>query len=172
MFRVGVSQSEFRSFNIKEAPLRLSTVIIVRHPEYDSKSGSLTPEGIKQASSLAMQITDKIPSIENALIVTSTAKRAVETADILSHALRVPVEQSDAFLTDAHTDEDIPAAIEFIKAKQDDYDVIIVVTHLEYADALPRACNHAFFGGSTGYFCCLQTGQAYIVQPGKAILLR
>lgn len=175
VFRGSTTDSDFRSFNNKEAPLRLSAIIIARHPEYDLGSGSLTPQGIERANDLAMQITDKIPSIsgvEHAIIVTSTAKRTAEAADILSHALGIPVEQSNVFLTDAFTVENIPAAINFIEAKQDDYDVIIIVTHLEYTDVLPRACGHAFFGGRARGLRNLRKGEAFIVQRDKATLLR
>lgn len=130
-------------------------LIIVRHGEYGDDD-HLNNEGTCQIVGLAhILISDSAGcAISGKItILSSTAPRAKESAEILFHRLWAPstsmeIELADVLWvgTDAPGKMDKEGVLRLIQEKADKQDVIIVVTHLNYAEGLPADFGIDFHG--------------------------
>lgn len=115
----------------------MKRLVICRHGEY-GYGGRLDNEGKSQIRSLSGRLRQIFnPDNETALILSSTAPRAVDSATILAEAIKAPVEKYPDLWSDSNHDEDIDAVLRLIKAVQSRADMVVIVTHLEYTEDLP-----------------------------------
>lgn len=117
-------------------------LVIVRHGDY-AVGGILSKEGKKQINSIALQLSNLTP-IENAVILTSPAPRALESAEIIQQKfgiyqlVEIPFFRSDttAPAPTYYRDRD-PSKVLDIIHEHEDYDIVIVVSHLELVNEFP-----------------------------------
>ena len=71
-------------------------------------------------------------------MLTSTAPRAVDSTDVLVVELKISdIDRQEVLWSDNEHRQDNHAALDLIKSESVGVDVLIVVTHLEYAEELP-----------------------------------
>ena len=114
-------------------------LILVRHGEYGSFSRTLTTDGRRQIKHLGEQLRPYVVN-KKVLILSSTAKRASETTEILIRKIRdAPVEHHEclASLDKELTQEEISAATVVLSGHESRYDVVIISTHYPYVSQFP-----------------------------------
>ncbi len=113
----------------------MKKLILVRHGKYGSDD-KLNASGRKQMDNLSETLKSIING-ESVIILTSTAPRASESAEIISKSLNVPFEEHEILWSDNGHPEDIPKVLELVKFHKEKSDILILVTHLEYMDRFP-----------------------------------
>ena len=121
--------------------MRLKEIVLIRHGEYDQETGALYPVGrtkiYKQARDLKQRYSESKISI-----LSSPAKRAWQTADIISDIIG---ETNVEIVTWLHCPRNfleqhhVTLALRAIKENGDNYDVLIFTTHSEFVESFPRA---------------------------------
>lgn len=71
------------------------------------------------------------------LILSSTIIRARQSAEILGTAFGVEIEEADVLRSEDPLLKNLPEVHKLIQSREDDADVIILVTHFEYATYFP-----------------------------------
>jgi len=112
----------------------MEKLILVRHGNYN---GSVISDSGRQqmeilARKLQLELQDK-----RVLIISSTALRAIGSAEVFSNVLGISFEQDEKLWSDNDHWRDHSQLLELIRARQEDADVIILVTHLEYTEEFP-----------------------------------
>ena len=110
-------------------------LIIVRHGRYRT-DGSLSlfgRESIRELVCRLESLVDEGPI----LVLSSSAKRAYESANILAEALEADFESSDVLWSEQYRPARPDTVLSMILSRADDYETVIVVTHLEYVQTLP-----------------------------------
>lgn len=115
----------------------MKKLIVVRHGRDAGYPGSLTPEGIRSVEALSEKLKAHINGLRST-IISSTKPRAVETTEILAMLLAINSIKHHHLLgywVDlATTGRDV---IALIKSCETEFDVIILSTHLEFAQIIP-----------------------------------
>lgn len=114
----------------------MEKLIIVRHGDYDKDSGHLSDKGSADIKGVAVRIKALVRD-SSALILSSPAFKAAESALILSDVLNVAIVMHDDLFSECQGDMNLDRALAFVRGKSDQADVLIVVTHIEYTDYLP-----------------------------------
>ena len=111
----------------------MQRLILVRHGEHYHTS--LNNRGRAHIARLGEALK---PTINGGriLILTSTATRARESAEILGQILGVEIGQNE-ILGDGNYSEDMKEELDLICSNKESADVLILVTHLEQVTALP-----------------------------------
>lgn len=118
-------------------------LVIVRHGDY-AVGGRLSEKGKTQINSIALQLAN-ISYLKKSVILSSIAPRAMDSAEIIqqklgiSELVKVPFFWSDttAPAPTYYKDRD-PSKVMDIINKYSDYDIVIVVSHLELVNQFPR----------------------------------
>jgi phosphohistidine phosphatase SixA len=143
---------------------QVEVIAIVRHGRYDI-TDNLSNEGRLQIKELAGLLQpffgDKPVSI-----LTSTAPRALQSAEILVDAFGVKAKEFP-FLwsgpTSPHRDQfDLKKATELIRSAGTPG--VIVVTHLEYSEHLPLSCGPTLLGPGNYPGHETEKGAAWVLQ--------
>ncbi|MBP6860542.1 MAG: histidine phosphatase family protein [Candidatus Pacebacteria bacterium] len=135
-------------------------LIIVRHGDYDTATLGLSASGTEKIEMLTRELC--LRELGRLRILTSTAKRAVESAGILSLVSNSEPEQYALLRSDAAQDPDMPAALKLVKDRGADVDTLLIVTHQEYCDEFP-----SYFGKNE-----LQTRfQVGSIDKGQAVII-
>lgn len=113
----------------------MKALIVVRHGDHDGDR-LLSCLGNNQIKLLAEAIKPFIER-QNVKIVSSTAGRAVASAEALSEILDLPFTQDKVLWSDNNHWIKLPETLDVIKSFAEHADIIILVTHLEYAEILP-----------------------------------
>ena len=125
----------------------MKKLIIVRHGAYDFSSERINNYGKAQMCFLAENIDFEadMPHLETSAvqIITSSAPRAVDSAETIAGELGISLAdiwKDPALWSDTEHPQDDETALDLIDqyASNPDTDVLIVVTHLEYARDLPE----------------------------------
>lgn len=148
----------------------MNKLIIARHGSYDTRNLRLNELGRKQILALSEKLENHVNG-EPVIILSSTADRAIESAEILSEELGIEMESHDILWSDLYRDEDYEGTYSLIKEKGDGVGVMIIVTHLEYTQALPRFFSRKEFGedGDNSLYGrnFLDKGQACVIDCKK-----
>ena len=114
-------------------------IIIIRHGFYDSSTDRLNEFGASQMRKLIDPLKKILENEENVLLLSSSAERAEDSVRILSDMLKIKYEAHPYFWSDNMHPQDNFRAKELLieKAAEKNSDVVVLVTHLEYADELP-----------------------------------
>ncbi len=138
----------------------METLIIVRHGLYNDKL-RLTPKGLEKLEILAAQIQLQILD-KNIVLLTSPAPRAKDSAEVLARQLGVTCSEHGELWSDADHPQDNKALFALIQNYFEIAEVLILVTHLEYAQDFPR-----FFGATflDTYFPHIE------VEKGEAVII-
>lgn len=113
----------------------MQRLIIVRHGEYGGND-RLSEYGKEQIT----QLGEKLKATVNGgrvVILSSVAARAVDSAEILGKTFGVEFEQHDVLWSENRHRENLPKALELVRSKKDDADILVLVTHLEYVERFP-----------------------------------
>ncbi|MFC1615102.1 hypothetical protein ACFL22_00925 [Patescibacteria group bacterium] len=113
---------------------KMKKLIVVRHGAYDTGTMNLNGEGHQQISDLVPKICDTIAD-GTAIILSSTAPRAEQSASILSDELVLAVELHEVLWSENSRPIKPNTVLEIIRSSSI-YDVVILVTHLEYTEML------------------------------------
>lgn len=155
---------------IHKEELVLDNVFILRHGNYNSLDSRLNGSGKEQIESIATRIK---PLVQNrrTIILSSPAPRAKDSAIILCKIIDLD-ETTDLIInkilwSDNNHREDFKAAEELIMSYKDNYDVIIVVTHLEYTDRFPYYYGSHQLGIKFDQFLEIEKGQGVNIDCNK-----
>ena len=118
-------------------PLCMSRIAIVRHGEF-GVDNRLNKRGRAQMKKIARQIRESLDKGEKALILTSPADRAFDSAKVISGILKVPIEDHEVLWSEDHRPTDLSTAYQVIHSVKNKADLLVVVTHLEYLKSLPN----------------------------------
>lgn len=113
-------------------------LIVVRHGEYVQFSGRLSEVGRRQMEALAESIKVLLDGM-SVRMISSTAQRALDSAEVLSTVLQVTFDGNDLLWSDNMHRMKMEETLEFIRSIADQADVVILVTHIEYAEYLIRS---------------------------------
>jgi phosphohistidine phosphatase SixA len=115
----------------------LQLLVIVRHGEYNPDTGSISGYGTDQIRKLSIKLQPLIKSVKGStIILTSPADRARQSAAIIGQVLEITPKEEKILWSDNQHEYDLCGLYKIISALQDE--VIIIVTHLEYAEDFPR----------------------------------
>ena len=114
---------------------KVDKLIIVRHGDYDEYS-LLNDKGIGQMEGLATKFKKMVLN-KSALFLTSSALRASESAKVLAKSLSLQFIEYKELWSDKNHFPKAKTVLEIIESHQDKVDILIIVTHLEYAEILP-----------------------------------
>ncbi len=90
---------------------------------------------------VAGQIQAEVGQVDGLLILTSTAPRAQQSAEVLARILNAPSEEHPVLWSDSQHRENFGAVLALIQERQESKETLVLVTHLEYGERFPR-----FFG--------------------------
>lgn len=110
-------------------------LIVARHGQYGNDD-RLDNVGRNQVSDLAKEIKN-LQGMSRVIILSSTAARAFESAEILAKQLDAPLETHEILNTDI-SDYDPIGVLGLVRSKRNGTDTIVLVTHLEYVEYLPK----------------------------------
>lgn len=108
---------------------------IIRHGDY-ARGGRLSDKGRQQMAEIAEKLKPFSSGIRTQ-IITSTASRAVESAQIIGEILLVPVKKEEVLWSEKDHPEDFMTLLKLINVWQDEAVFLILVTHLEYTLSFP-----------------------------------
>lgn len=114
----------------------MDKLVIVRHGHYDSND-QLSECGRVQIRELSKKLKSSING-SPLLILTSNQDRARQSAEILGSAFNVGFEEYEILWSEGKHPEDLPGALELIRSRKNDAEVIVLVTHYEYVEDFPR----------------------------------
>ncbi len=114
----------------------MKKMIIVRHGEYDSNL-NLSEYGVCQMKDLVKMIA-RIAGEGVVRILSSSAVRAAQSANVLASGLTKGVfEKCERLWSDRDHPEDLDEVLGMVNTYADTCDVLVLVTHLEYARDFP-----------------------------------
>jgi phosphohistidine phosphatase SixA len=119
---------------------------LIRHGDFDTEAGVdyLNLSGKEQLTSLSELLFKKF-SCMNTVIFSSPAARALESAQIVSDKLGVPVKPEEILWSDDKHRKDCQKIMDLID-KNKENEVILLITHMEYMNYFPRFFLEKQFG--------------------------
>ena len=121
-------------------------LFVVRHGNYDN-SGGLTHSGRGQISRVGEFLKPQVEGKQTKLL-TSTAIRASQSADIIGEILGVKPVAAGVLWSESDWQYQPDQALALVQ--EHDAEVIIVVTHYEYAEAFPDFVAQKLLGLKPG----------------------
>ena len=146
----------------------MKLLIVARHGGYTNDH--LDQDGIRQIGIL----TDKLRPVigrSSVRILTSTAARAQESANILARAFGVQAEAHDVLWSDEHHPQNNSAALLLVQSRGGDVDILMLVTHFEYAKDFPGYFSTTHLGVRLPSVS-IKTGQAWVLDCEKKTIIR
>jgi phosphohistidine phosphatase SixA len=124
-----------------ERPGRMGKLAIVRHGKDDPETEVLTPEGRQGVLSLGERLADIAGQNQVNLILTSTAPRALQTAELLAEQLggAAVVGEERLWRDNTHPRAGSYELIGLIQDAGERADFVVLVTHLPNVVELPDA---------------------------------
>ncbi|KKT26439.1 MAG: Protein containing Phosphoglycerate mutase // Nucleotidyltransferase [Parcubacteria group bacterium GW2011_GWA2_43_9b] len=113
----------------------MNFLVIVHHGDYDEQH-QITKKGRSNILGWVQQLRDLIDG-NRALLLSSTAKRASQSAQVIAESLGVPFEEHEILWADYMHSEDTKGLMALIDKRKDEAEIIILVTHLAYVDRFP-----------------------------------
>jgi phosphohistidine phosphatase SixA len=140
----------------------MQKLIVVRHGDY-GYNDRLSDFGKRQMQNIATQLKPHVDG-KKVVVLSSVAERATDSADIITEQLGVPgYESHDVLWSENRHPENLPKAVELVQ-QHADTDVLILVTHLEYAERFPNHFLHTVLSTK-------DTFAARKVEKGQAIII-
>jgi len=150
----------------------METLILIRHGNYDDTeddNGPLTEAGREKI----VRLVDKLKPLAGGrrlLILSSPSKRAQESAEILAAAFGISFEKHKVLWSDESHFEDMPAALELVRRRQAEADILILVTHREYIADFPPYFFEQEFGIKISWHI-IGKGEAWVIDCERRTLL-
>lgn len=139
----------------------MKNLVIVRHGLY-GKNDRLNNYGRAQMSALAAKLKPLINGA-SVRILTSPAARARESAEILGAAFSVEIEEQEVLWSEGAHPENFPEALKLVRINKDKADVLMLVTHYEYAEGFPAYFSEQELGIALHSRSPVQKGQALVL---------
>ena len=123
----------------------MHTLAIARHGIYDHKTELLSSHGQDQMRILASLVRHQYANEDRVRLLSSSAIRARDSSRIFAEVLGIEPEFHDILWSG--TDSPGPwmgnaaKVVDLVQGAQD-ADVVILMTHLEYTESLPREFGH------------------------------
>ncbi|MDA3840663.1 MAG: phosphoglycerate mutase family protein [Patescibacteria group bacterium] len=131
----------------------MKKLIIVRHGHYDDNL-RLSNHGKTQMNELAKKVQANLNGA-SALILSSSAPRASDSATAMNEVLKVDLMEHEEFWDDISHRGSKEKSCETIEANNHEADAVIVVTHLELTRSIPE-----YFLKKCGIDgCCYEVGK-------------
>ncbi len=111
-------------------------LILVRHGEYDGCC-HLTNNGRKQVKDLTKKLKRFIHHGSSLAILTSTAPRATESAEIIGSIFKTNYKQYELLWSEQFQPPDMKGTLKLVRSEEKHCDVLILVTHYEYVIDFP-----------------------------------
>jgi len=141
-----------------EPPQKTKRIFLLRHADYLDEG--LSTRGKSQANNLAEKIRTEINDARNAIVFTSTATRAKETASIIKESLTEAsfVEDEKLWSDKKHLPDQ-----NWLKNQINNFggETLIIISHLEYVQYLPEELG--FRRNNSSY------AQGVLLKDGKCI---
>jgi phosphohistidine phosphatase SixA len=139
----------------------MKKLVIARHGSY-GHDDCLDDFGKKQIRLLAEELK-KLINGDKVVILSSTAERARQSAEILAEVLVVEHQLHELLWSDCDHPHSHQKALELVRSHKEGADIIILVTHLEYGEGFPSHFGqHELEGTSLNGFG-IQKCQAWII---------
>jgi len=138
----------------------MNHLVIIRHGADDDRTGGLTQLGQQQIASLGEQLGPVM--VGKTLILTSTAKRARESADILRGLHGSDLEECPLLYSGSGMVLDMKRLMELVISYEDQVDVIVLVTHSEWAGGFPSYFFDQAFGANLQWTIIMK-GEAFVI---------
>ncbi len=132
--KIGKDVSNFL-IHTKDEDVKMKKLIVVRHGAYDVATMNLHDIGRRQMLDISPKIHDAIGN-DTAIILSSTAPRAEQSAQVLADQLNTDIELHEVLWSESGRPTKPDTVLELIKS-HDEKDVVILLTHLEYTDIFP-----------------------------------
>lgn len=140
----------------------MEKLIVVRHAPYGSDD-RINAWGRDVTEMLIERLRPLITG-QKVRILTSTEDRAKDTADIIARELNTPPPEAHEVLwSEIKHPMDLPGALMLIQKYQDETEVLIIITHLEYAQVLSKHYGDKVLGK--------HVPAQYDIQKGEALAL-
>jgi broad specificity phosphatase PhoE len=138
------------------------TIYVVRHGHHTN--GYLDSLGKSQIAVLAKELKLRISEKASLRIISSTAARATESAEIIAKSLNARSEGTDSMLwtgPDGNKSCHLDETLEMINSTDDE--VVIMVTHYEYSEEFPSFFASKVWGDKGFSETSLNNGQAWCI---------
>lgn len=113
----------------------MNKLILIRHGDYDNRTGLLTNNGQRKMRMTAEVLRSHLAG--NTKLLSSTAPRAVESAGIICDKLNLTYEQHEVLWVDQAHPENFPGVLELVRAHIYEVDILVIITHYDYAQYFP-----------------------------------
>ncbi|HOX41057.1 MAG TPA: hypothetical protein PK263_02590 [bacterium] len=149
----------------------MKTLVVARHGSYGD-SGTLSALGKSQMDELASSLR-AILAGQQVRFLSSTALRAKESTERLIEkcGAEIPATFHELLWSESGHPENLPGALDLIKSECDGADVVVLVTHLEYAEQFPNFFCRKELGMPYRY-TETEKGQAWVVDCEQRTLVR
>jgi len=139
----------------------MKKIIIARHGDYDDFGDMrLNARGQYQMSELAKQL-QPILGDSNVIILASTAKRASMSGDVMADELDCPIEFHEELVSGGGIPCKNEEVLKIIQS-YDQFDIVILVTHMEYSGGLPPFIGEQLCGVEFNPFAT-NKGEAWVI---------
>lgn len=131
----------------------MNKLVVARHGSYTKGNEEIT----KLADTL-IELVGK----ESVLILSSV--RVTRDARIIADKFGVPFEEHEILWSEREHPEDFPGTLKLLESRQGEADVVILVTHAEYATRFPEYYLKQELGVETdAFFLPTENGNALVV---------
>lgn len=128
----------------------MDKIAIVRHGYYGT-DGHLSDYGREQMMEIGNKLKRQLTVEEVVLILSSTAPRTVDSAEVLEIILGAKKELHELLWSEAGRREDYIAAHQLVQSVKNRADLVVVVTHCEYANGFPAFLGKTDLGRNFSY---------------------
>lgn len=114
--------------------MQLRKLITARHGNYDSNL-NLNQRGVNDITRLAEGLRPHL--MGNVKLLSSTAPRAIQSAEVLGKIIGVKPEGHEVLWSDGSHPTDLPGVLKLVRESAELCDTLILMTHLEHGEAFP-----------------------------------
>lgn len=142
----------------------MKTLVVARHGAYTYRDGEyhLSDFGRDQIELLAGALETTING-QSVALLTSTAPRAKESAEVLGKKIDVEPQEHELLRSEGGRPMDIDGVIALIQ-EHENFDIVIIMTHYEYSEFLPRPFAEKVLGTTDGFpRYATNKGEAWVV---------
>lgn len=140
----------------------MKKLIVVRHAPYGNDDR--INEWGREVTDMLIERLKSLVTGQKVRILTSTEDRAKDTADIIARELNTsPPEAHEVLWSENKHPMNLPAALLLIQKYQDETEVLIIITHLEYAEVLSKHYGDKVLGKHVPAQYDIQKGEATVL---------
>ena len=115
-------------------------LIVARHADYD-KNNDVSPLGLEQMEKMIEALAAFVNG-KKVLLLSSNAPRAYKCAKMISEKFKISFEEHKELWAKDRLEVDVDRLFELLQSKKGDFEIIILMTHLEYVEEFPAHFAH------------------------------